>query len=90
MRNTWTTMQYKDTRVLIDGDTFVDCEFRNCLLTYTGGEIPIMTDCKIYDCEWRFEGAAERTIVFMKGLFHGMGPGGREVIDATFKNIQKP
>ncbi len=25
MRNTWTTMQYQDTRVLIDGDTFVDC-----------------------------------------------------------------
>ena len=34
-------------------------------------------------------GAARNTIQFLEGLYHGLGPGGRSVVEATFDNIRK-
>ena len=75
--------------VNLDGAIFEKCEFRNCTLIYSGGDLPQMSDCQIQDCEWRFEGAAGKTINFMKGIYHGLGPPGQEIIEATFRSIKE-
>ncbi len=42
-----------------------------------------MSGCRFDDCNWQFEEAAERTLVFMRHLYHGMGPGGIQLVEAT-------
>ena len=69
----------------IDGNEYHNCTFTRCMLTYTGGELPVMVDNTINSCQWNFDGHAARTIQFMAGLYQG---GMRDVIEQTFENIR--
>ncbi len=69
----------------IDGHVYRNCTFNRCMLTYAGGELPVMVDNSINNCQWNFDGHAARTIQFMAGLYQG---GMREVIEQTFDNIR--
>lgn len=60
---------YNHENVALDGETFTDCEFRDCRMVYTGGEPPVFTRCKFHDCDWRFEEAAARTFAYLKVLW---------------------
>lgn len=46
--------------VSLDGEHFSDCEFRDCRLTFAGGQAPVFRNCKIVDCEWKFEAPPSR------------------------------
>ncbi len=70
--------------VVLDGEAFSDCEFRACRMIYAGGEPPRFDGCKFDDCEWRFDGAAQRTLGFMKVVW---GVGGKAPIQALIKEI---
>ncbi len=48
--------------VHLDGDRYLDCEFMRAEMVFSGGELPIFTNCTFNSCLWRFEGAAERTL----------------------------
>jgi hypothetical protein len=74
----------------IDGNQYVNCRFENCQLVFSGGELPTINSCHFDNCRWQFEEAAERTLLFMKNLYHGMGPGGVELIEATLNAIREP
>ncbi|MFI4934506.1 MAG: hypothetical protein ACHP7N_07805 [Caulobacterales bacterium] len=50
----------------LDGESYADCEFRACRLVYAGGEPPSFVNCKFDDCDWRLEGAAARSLEFLK------------------------
>jgi hypothetical protein len=87
-------MQHKsetiaNTREVIDGNQYSECRFENCQMVYCGGEIPTISSCHFENCKWQFEDAAERTLIFMKSLYHGMGPGGVELIEATLSAIRQ-
>jgi len=73
---------------ILDGNQYKACEFRNCTLIYRGGSLPQMHYCHFSECSWKFEAAADRTIAFLKGLYHG-GLGGKELIEAAFNNIRR-
>jgi hypothetical protein len=75
---------------LIDGNQYSECRFDNCKLVFRGGEIPHITGCHFENCTWHFEDAAERTLVFMQHLYHGMGPGGTQLIEATIGVLRQP
>lgn len=70
--------------VILDGEAFSDCEFRSCRMIYAGGESPQFGNCKFDSCEWRFDGAAQRTLGFMKVVW---GVGGKAPIQALIKEI---
>ena len=65
--------------VILDGETFSSCEFRDCRLVYSGGEPPSFQGCRIDDCEWKFEGPAaahyEWFSIRARSRFRGCGPG---------------
>jgi hypothetical protein len=75
---------------VIDGNTYTDCRFENCKLVYRGGEIPRISGCHFENCQWQFEDAAERTLIFMRQLYHGMGPGGAQLVEATLAQLRQP
>jgi hypothetical protein len=75
---------------VIDGNHYRDCRFENCELVYTGGDIPHITGCQFDNCSWHFDGAAERTLLFMRQMYHGMGAGGVQLIEGTLNALRQP
>ncbi|HEY3694149.1 hypothetical protein [Phenylobacterium sp.] len=75
---------YNHETVALDGETFSDCEFRNCRLVYAGGEPPIFKDCRIDGCEWRFDEAAGRTLAHLRAVWNA---GGKSSVQALIKEI---
>ncbi len=56
----------------MDGQTYIDCEFKNCQLMYSGGELPGFDACQFHGCLWHLDGAARRTFAYLR-LLHGTG-----------------
>jgi hypothetical protein len=75
---------------VIDGNQYNDCRFENCTMVYRGGEIPHITGCQFDNCSWQFDGAAERTLLFMRQMYHGMGTGGVQLIEGTLAALRQP
>jgi hypothetical protein len=72
--------------VHLDGQIFFDCEFKQCRMIYEGGEIPIFTGCHFDSCDWRTEGAAGRTMTFLRFL---NSSGNQNLIDGVKKWISE-
>lgn len=70
--------------VALDGEHFSDCEFRDCRLVYAGGEAPLFESCRFHDCDWKFEGAAARTLAHLKAVW---AAGGKAQVQAMIKDI---
>ena len=68
----------------LDGETYSDCEFRDCRLIYNGGEPPVFENCRFEKCEWIFEGAAAQTLAHMKTVW---AVGGKAPVQALIKDI---
>lgn len=60
------TKVFDSVAVPVDGEHFMDCEFRNCDLIYAGGELPRMDGSHFHDCRWLFDGPADRTMSYLR------------------------
>lgn len=81
--------QFQGQTVVLDGNDYADCRFENCTIVFRGETLPELKNCDFHECNFRFEDAADRTIAFMKGIYHGLGQGGRDLISATFESMKK-
>jgi hypothetical protein len=70
--------------VALDGEHYVDCEFRVCRMLYSGGETPIFENCRFDGCEWKFDDAATRTLAYLKLMW---AAGGKAPVQALIKEI---
>ena len=75
---------YNHETVALDGESFEDCEFRQCRLIYSGGEPPHFRVCRFDDCEWKFDDAAARTLAHLKLVW---ASGGKAPVQALIKEI---
>jgi hypothetical protein len=75
---------YNHETVVLDGETFSQCEFRSSRLVFAGGAPPVFEDCRFDDCEWKFDDAAARTLVHLKSLW---GLGAKATVQAAIKDI---
>ena len=82
--------EFENTTEILDGNVYRKCRFERCRLVYRGGQLPEMADCFFNECTWTFDDAADRTLIFLKNIFHGMGNGGKQIVQQTFDNIRKP
>jgi hypothetical protein len=85
-----TGKSFSNASETIDGNTYTECRFDNCKLVFRGGEMPRISGCHFENCQWQFEDAAERTLVFLRQLYHGMGPGGAQLVEATLAQLRQP
>ena len=56
--------------VLLDGEAFEACEFRDCRMVYAGGAPPSFKSCRFDACDWRFDEAAGRTLAYLKVIWN--------------------
>jgi hypothetical protein len=70
--------------VVLDGEFYSDCEFRDCRLIYRGGEVPHFENCRFEECDWKFEDAAARTLAQLKLVW---AVGGKAPVQAMIKEI---
>ena len=75
---------YNHETVALDGETFTDCEFRDCKLDYVGGEPPVFNGCSFIGCDWRQDEAAARTLTYLKLVWNA---GGKAPVQAIIKEI---
>jgi hypothetical protein len=75
---------YNHETVVLDGEHFSSCEFRDCRLVYAGGVPPVFEDCRIDDCEWKFEEAAGRTLAYLKVVWLA---GAKAPVQSAIKEI---
>lgn len=73
----------------IDFNQFSKCHFDECTLVYHGYGVIGMEGCSFNNVSWTFSGAAANTLQFMRGLYHGAGEGGKNLIETTFSSIRK-
>jgi hypothetical protein len=85
----FTDLTKENETVVLDGNEFVGCTFQSCKLVYKGGELPRLQRCHFARCSWHLEEAAQRTIQFLRGIYHS-GPGGRDLIEDTLRHIRIP
>lgn len=73
--------------IVLDGNEFVSCKFQSCKMVYEGGELPKLQHCHFAQCAWHLDGAARRTVQFLKAIYHS-GPGGRDLVEQTLQQIR--
>jgi hypothetical protein len=75
---------YNHETVLLDGEDFSDCEFRDSRLVYAGGEPPAFKGCSFVGCDWKYDDAAARTLAHLKLVW---SVGGKQSVQALIKDI---
>jgi hypothetical protein len=55
-------------RIILDGGTFIECEFNGTTLVYFGGGIPEMDRCRLNGVNFSFEGPAKNTVELLRWL----------------------
>jgi hypothetical protein len=77
-------VNYNHQTVALDGETFSGCEFAECRLVYSGGDLPKFDNCRFDACEWKFEEAAAHTLSYLKLMW---SVGAKAQVQATIKEI---
>ncbi len=80
---------YEGVRVRLDGNNFVHCTFRNCILEYGGTDGVGFTSNELFECRWAFVGPAENTINFLISLYSGLGSAGPQIVEELFQSIRR-
>lgn len=75
--------------VQLDSNEFINCIFKDCILTYGGNGRVTLNNCSFFNVKWTFTAAAADTIRFLSALYRGSGQGGRKLVETTFENIKK-
>jgi hypothetical protein len=76
--------------VLLDGNTFTGCTFRNCRLIFRA-TAPIQLSANHFkeNVQWFLDGPAGMTLKFLASMYHGGGEGGRDLVENTFEQIRR-
>lgn len=88
-------MEYRDKDfsgedVLLDGNVFTGCTFRNCRLIFAARDVFQVGACNFNEnIKWHFDGPAALTLQFLTAIYHEAGEGGRELVENTFKKIRR-
>jgi len=77
-------VSYNHQTVVVDGESFKDCEFTACRLVYSGGEPPQFDGCRFDDCEWKLEAAAGHTLAYLRLMWT---LGAKPVVQTLIKEI---
>ena len=80
---------FTDRRIDLDDNTFEDCTFNACQIYYSGGEMSRVAGCRFDGgCTFHLDGAAARTLAYLRAMYHEMGPNGTRLVEETFKDLR--
>jgi len=58
---------FENDSVTLDGTEFIECDFVNCEIGFSGGEVHL-NGSTMKGCRWKFDGAARNTIGILRGF----------------------
>lgn len=77
----FTGSEFVGGRIVLDGNVFTNCTFRKVTLVFMGTGLVGLQNCDFADVNFSLEGPAANTLQFLNGLYHGVGPTGRMLVD---------
>lgn len=80
---------FKNQEVIADGNEYIGCEFRDCVMVFNGEAVWKIGQCHFHNTRYELRGHALTTISELHGIFHGL-PGGKEFVEAVIAQIQAP
>ena len=72
--------------ISVDGNRYVDCTFKGCVMVYGGGVPPSFSGCHFRDSRLSFVGAAANTLAFLKAL-DSPSSGLQRIVRETFRGF---
>jgi hypothetical protein len=86
---TYVNKKFVNERMDVDASSFEKCRFEKCQIVYSGGDSTQMSGCTFDDqCTFGLDGPASRTLTYLHGMYHNMGPGGAQIVEKTFDGIR--
>lgn len=79
-----TKTNFENQTLILDGEDFVGCELKHCMLVFKGHRAVRLEHCHLQGCTWQFEDAALRTVELLKGLYLS-GPAGKQIVQSIFE-----
>ncbi|MCC5869264.1 MAG: hypothetical protein JJU27_12195 [Gammaproteobacteria bacterium] len=76
---------FEGGRVEIDGHTFEENTFRNCVLVYGGGPLHFSGN-KLIDVRWEFVDSAARTLALLSSFYRSGGVS-RKYVETLLENF---
>ena len=73
-------------RIIADDHTFIDCQFRNAEVVFTGGTAPAFIRCDFDATRLLFEGPADNTLQYLRALA-GAGPDFKVVVASLLPEL---
>ncbi|MGH2617093.1 MAG: hypothetical protein ACRDJC_17815 [Thermomicrobiales bacterium] len=73
----------------VDGKWFKNCTFYRCKIIFNGAEATKFERCTFTECQWVFDKGAEKTLEYLTALYHGLGEGGRAIVEGLFDSIRQ-
>ncbi len=72
---------FTEQTVDLDGNQYVRCRFENCALVFRRSD-GVGLEGNVFNerCRWQLAGPAERTMQFLKGLYHG---GAQDLVEGS-------
>jgi hypothetical protein len=82
---TYQNRAFANQNIVVDGNRYVACSFRNVGLVYTGGDLPSFEGCTFQSISLQLGGAALSTVRYLSGLHQG---GIVAPVEAALKRIE--
>lgn len=82
---TYKDASFENLQLVLEGEEFIRCKFDKCVLTYSGGPLPMLNGCSFNESNFVLDGPAAKTINFLIGMYHG---GMKDVVEGIFNTIR--
>ena len=81
---------FVDQQVMLSGEEYENCTFTRCQLVYTAGAPVRLSGNTLTHCQFRFHGPAAHTMHFLRAMYHGLPPEGKQIVEKAFEQIRRP
>ena len=80
--------EFVDEDIELDGRVFDHCTFTRCRMIFRAQDSVTFNACTFAFCAWVLDGAAERTLLYLSALYHGLKPEGLELVEGFFRAVR--
>lgn len=85
---TYVNERFSHETIDLDGKRFERCTFDDCKLRFSAIRPVQFHRCSFTNSDWVFAGPAETMLYFLSDLYHGLGVGGRSVVELMIRGIK--
>ncbi len=80
---------FNNEAIDVDSKKFERCTFNQCKIVFNGRAATEFSGCTFNECQWVFNAGAEQTLHYLTALYHGLGQGGSDIVEAIFDSIRQ-